>query len=298
MRLLCRAPATVANLGPGFDSLALAVDLWNEVALDADAEPAVVVRGEGSGEVPEDASNLIFRSMTYLSREVGRALPPFRLESENRIPLERGLGSSATAVVTGLLLADRLLGTGLGPDRMLEVAVDLEGHPDNVAACLRGGVVIAYLSRDGWRAERLDPSPSLKPVLLVPENERLPTTDARRVLPREVPLADAAFNAGRSALVVRALTDHPDLLEVALEDRLHQGRRLPLVPSARAVFEDLRDRGIPVCVAGAGPSLLAFETDAALPELGPGWRVLRTGIVAAGALVDEVAGSADVDRDA
>jgi homoserine kinase len=298
MRLRCGTPATVANLGPGFDSLALAVDLWNEVSLDADAEPAIVVRGEGSGEVPEDASNLIFRSMTYLSREAGRPLPPFRLESQNRIPLERGLGSSATAVVAGLLLADRLLNTALGPDRVLEVAVDLEGHPDNVAACLRGGVVIAYLSRDGWRAERIEPDRSLKPVLLVPENERLSTTDARRVLPREVPLADAAFNAGRSALVVRALTERPELLGVALEDRLHQGRRLPLVPSARAVFEDLRDRGVPVCVAGAGPSLLAFETDAALPDLGPGWRVLRAGIVPGGARVVDEVGSADVDGDA
>jgi homoserine kinase len=297
MLLRCRTPATVANLGPGFDSLAMAVELWNEISLDTDAEPRIVVRGEGSGEVPEDASNVIFRSMTYLSREVGRPLPPFRLESENSIPLERGLGSSATAVVAGLLLADRLLDAGLGPDRMLEVAVDLEGHPDNVAACLRGGVVIAYLSSEGWRAERLEPDRSLRPVLLVPENERLPTVDARRVLPRDVPLADAAFNAGRSALVVRALTERPDLLGTALEGRLHQARRLPLVPSARALFEDLRDLGVPVCVAGAGPSLLAFRTDAALPDLGPGWRVLEAGIAAEGARVDE-AGSADLDRDA
>jgi homoserine kinase len=297
MRLRCRTPATVANLGPGFDSMALGVDLWNETSLDTGAEPAIVVRGEGSGEVPEDASNLIFRSMTYLSREVGRPLRSFRLESENGIPLERGLGSSATAVVAGLLLADRLLDTGLGPDRLLEVAIDLEGHPDNVAACLRGGVVIAYLSRDGWRAERFEPDRSLRPVLLIPENERLPTTDARRVLPRDVPLADAAFNAGRSALAVRALTERPDLLGTALEDRLHQARRLPLVPSARAVFEDLRHRGVPVCVAGAGPSLLAFRTDAALPDLGPGWRVLEVEVVAEGARV-VVAGSADLDRDA
>jgi homoserine kinase len=297
MRLRCRVPATVANLGPGFDALALAVEVWNEVTVDTDAEPAVMVAGEGAGELPEDASNLIFRAMTYLSRETGRPLPPFRLESENRIPLERGLGSSATAVVAGLVLADRLLDTVLEPDRLLEVAVDLEGHPDNVAACLRGGVVIAYLSRDGWRAEGLDPHPKLRPVLLVPEHERLPTADARRVLPREVPLGDAAFNAGRSALAVLALTGRPDLLGVALEDRLHQDRRLPLVPSSRAVFEELRDRGIPVCVAGAGPSLLAFDTGVGLPELGPGWRLERTAIAASGARLDD-AGSADVDRDA
>src|SRR5918996_122710 len=160
MRLRCRAPATVANLGPGFDSLAMAIDLWNEVIIETEAPPAVEVRGEGAGELPEDGSNLIFRSMTYLSREVGKPLPSFRLSSENRIPLERGLGSSS------------------------------------------GAVVVAYLSPDGWRAERLDPSDRVRPTLLLPLDERIPTTDARRVLPREVPLADAAFNAGRAALMV------------------------------------------------------------------------------------------------
>lgn len=288
MRLVARAPATVANLGPGFDSLALAIDLWNEVTADLHADPEVSVSGEGSGELPEDASNLVFRSMTYLSRETGRALPPLALRSRNRIPLERGLGSSAAAVVAGLLLADGLLGTGLDDDRLLEVAVDLEGHPDNVAACLRGGVVIAYLSRQGWRAHRLEPHRSLRPVLLVPEHDRLPTADARRALPREVPLADAAFNAGRAALAVVALTQRPDLLSVAVEDRLHQNRRLPLVPASRALFEDLREADVPVCVSGAGPSLLAFESDdRRIPDLGPGWRAVRTQVTQGGATLVE-----------
>jgi homoserine kinase len=288
VKLRVAVPATVANLGPGFDSLALAVDLANHVLIDTDAQPAVEVRGEGAGELPEDASNLVFRAMAYLAREAGGALPPFRLSSDNAIPLERGLGSSAAAVVAGLLLADRLLGTGLDPDRLLEVAVDIEGHPDNVAACLRGGVVVVYLGRDGWRAERLDPHPDLRPVLLVPAHERLSTADARRMLPREVPLSDAAFNAGRAALAVLALTARPDLLGEALEDRLHQARRLPLVPSSRALFEDLREAGVPVCVAGAGPSLLAFDTDRAqAPDLGPGWRVIRTRVLTEGATVIE-----------
>jgi homoserine kinase len=288
VKLRAAVPATVANLGPGFDSLALAVDLANHVMIDTDTRPVVEVRGEGAGELPEDASNLVFRAMVYLAREAGGALPPFRLSSDNDIPLERGLGSSAAAVVAGLLLADRLLGTGLDPDRLLEVAVDIEGHPDNVAACLRGGVVVVYLGRDGWRAERLDPHPGLRPVLLVPVHERLSTADARRMLPREVPLSDAAFNAGRAALAVLALTARPDLIGEALEDRLHQARRLPLVPSSRALFEDLREAGVPVCVAGAGPSLLAFDTDRAqAPDLGPGWRVIRTRVLTEGATVIE-----------
>lgn len=279
-----RAPATVANLGPGFDALAMALDLWNEVEADTDAAPEVRVSGEGAGELPEDASNLVFRSMAWLAREVGGSLPPFALRCLNRIPLERGLGSSAAAVVSGLVLADRLLGSSLDRDRLLEIAVDLEGHPDNVAACLRGGAVIAYLSRSGWRAEPLTPHPDLRLAVLIPEHERLATDDARRTLPRQVRLTDAAFNAGRTALAVLALTERPELLGEALEDRLHQNRRLPLVPGARAVFEELRAGGLPVCVAGAGPSLLAFESDdLAVPDLGPGWRVLRLQPAAGGA---------------
>jgi homoserine kinase len=288
MRLVARAPATVANLGPGFDALALAVDLHNEVVLDTEAEPAIEVHGEGEGELPEDGSNLIFRTMTFLSKEAGKALPPFRLTASNAIPLERGLGSSAAAVVTGVLLVDRLLGLSLEPDRLLEIAVDVEGHADNVAACLRGGLIVAYLSSEGWRAERLEPHPSLRLALLVPQDERLPTKDARRALPREVSLADAAFNAGRAALAVVALTERPHVLAAALEDRLHQPRRLPLVPASRAMFEELRQVGLPVCLAGAGPSLLAFETDdRRVPELGPGWRTLRLQPAAAGADVEE-----------
>jgi homoserine kinase len=288
MRFTVRVPATAANLGPGFDTLALALDLWNEVEVDLDGSPAVEVSGQGAGELPEDASNLVIRSMTHIAREAGGALPPLALRCTNRIPLERGLGSSAAAVVGGLVAADRLLGLGLEPDRLLEVAVDVEGHADNVAACLRGGLVIAYLSSEGWRAERLDPHDDLRPVLVIPEHDRLATADARRVLPRDVPLPDAAFNAGRAALVVVALTRNLDVLPAALEDRLHQRRRLPLTPGSRAVFEDLRTAGVPVCVAGAGPSLLAFETgDIQVPELGPSWRTLRLQVARNGADVHQ-----------
>ena len=287
--MLVRAPATVANLGPGFDALAMAVDLWNEVEADTGATPSVEVRGEGEGELPEDASNLVFRAMAWLAREVGGTLPPFALRCRNGIPLERGLGSSAAAVVSGIVLADRLLGSALGPDRLLEIAVDIEGHPDNVAACLRGGAVVAYLSRSGWRAESLRPHQDLRLALLIPEHERLATEDARRTLPRQVPMADAAFNVGRAALSVLALTQRPDLLPEALEDRLHQGRRLPLVPGARAMFEELRSAGFPICVAGAGPSLVVFERDGRrVPDLGPGWRVLRLQPSASGADAQDV----------
>jgi homoserine kinase len=288
MRLTVRAPATVANLGSGFDCLGLALDLAGEFVADTGVEPAVVVQGEGADELPRDATNLVFRTIAFLAREVGGRLPPFRLTCVNRIPLQRGLGSSAAAVVAGLLLGDRLLGSNLPPDRLLELGVDVEGHADNVAACLRGGLVLAYLSEAGWRAARLEPHPDLRPVILIPEAERLATEDARRVLPQRVPFADAAFNLSRAALAVVALTQRPELLPPALEDRLHQGYRLPLIPAARALFQDLRDAGIPACVAGSGPSLLAFEQDGReLWELGPAWRIMRPGVRSAGATLDE-----------
>jgi homoserine kinase len=201
--------------------------------------------------------------------------------------MERGLGSSAAAVVAGVGLADRLLGLGLSADDRLALAVELEGHPDNVAAALRGGLVLAYRTVGGWRAEALAPAEGLRPAVLVPE-ARLSTVAARAALPRDVPLADAAFNAGRAALAVVALTARPELLGEALEDRLHQEVRLRLVPEVAEAFARVRAAGVPVCVSGAGPSLLAFEREGtAIPDLGPGWRVLRVPPRRAGLEVEE-----------
>jgi homoserine kinase len=290
VRLEVRVPATVANLGPGFDCMALAVDLENTVVLDTDGPPGVAVEGEGADELPEDGSNLVVRTMVYVAGVAGRKVPPFALHCSNRIPLERGLGSSASAVVAGLLLADELLQVGLNRHRLLEIAVDLEGHADNVAAALTGRIALVYLAASGWRVETLEPAEGLRPVLLVPENERVSTQDARRVLATEVPRSDASFNTARAALLTLALTERPELLGDAMEDRLHQQARLRLAPASRALFADLRDAGVPVCVAGSGPSLLAFEEAVdggsnRVPELGPGWRVLRVAIQPAGASI-------------
>jgi homoserine kinase len=285
------APATVANLGPGFDCLALALDLANEFVVRTGVEaPAVTVEGEGAGELPADGTNLVFRTVSYVSRELGGKPQAFALDCFNRIPLQRGLGSSASAVVAGVLIADRLLDAGLTEDRKLEMAADVEGHADNAAACLRGGLAVAYLSQEeGWRAETLQPHPDLHPVVLVPEAERISTEDARRVLPTSIPLSDVTFNLARVALALLALTARPDLLGSALEDRIHQGRRLPLAPAARALFQDLREAGIPACVAGSGPSLLAFEQDGRrVWDLGPGWRTLRPALSTSGAAVGRI----------
>jgi homoserine kinase len=282
-----RTPASIANLGPGFDCLGLALDIENEFDVDPQAKPSVTVEGEGSEDLPDDASNLVLRTAHRVAREAGKRLPAFSLRCRNEIPLERGLGSSAAAVVAGVLIADRLLGARLGPDRLLDLAAAAEGHADNVAACLRGGLVVAYRTADGWRAERMEPALNLSPVLLMPETARVATDQARRALPAEVPLADAAFNLARVALAVLALTERPDLLSVALEDRLHQAHRLAMAPAARGAFEELRRAGVPVCVAGSGPSLVAFEAEGTeVPELGGGWRVVRPAVSRFGASVE------------
>jgi homoserine kinase len=283
-----RAPATIANVGPGFDCLGLAVDIPNDFHVDSDAKPTVTVEGEGSEELPADASNLVLRTAHRVAREAGKRLPAFALRCVNRIPLERGLGSSAAAVVAGALIADRLLGTGLGPGRILEVAVAEEGHPDNVAACLRGGLVLVFRSDAGWQAERMIPSAAVRPVLLIPEKVRVSTDQARKALPGDVPFADAVFNLSRSALAILALTDRPDLLAVALEDRLHQPHRLALAPAAQRAFDELRRAGVPVCLSGSGPTLVAFETEGTqVPDLGGGWRAVRPRVDNTGARIGD-----------
>ena len=289
MRLTARVPATVANLGPGFDCFGLALALHNEVVIDTDAEPGVTIEGEGADELPRDESNLVLRTLRAAEKEAKDELPPFRLECTNRIPLERGLGSSAAAVVGGLLLANHLFDSWIRSDRLLEMAVELEGHADNVGAALGGGVTMTYQADGRWWLDRFEPPEEIRPVALIPESIRVQTDAARRALPNQVEFADATFNATRAAMLSLALTSRPHLLYRALEDRLHQDARLALAPPSRELFDRLRDARVPVCVAGSGPTILAFDTEEGgdVPDPGPGWRVLRPGIERRGAYVVE-----------
>jgi len=289
MRLRVTTPATVANLGPGFDALALALEMRNDFALDTEELPSVSVQGEGAQELPEDSSNLVMRAMRALAASAGLELPACALACRNEVLVGRGLGSSATAIVGGLVLADRMLGTALGRARILRLAVDLESHADNVAACLLGGLTIAFEGWDGWTAERVEPHAALRPVLCIPASDRISTEEARRALPRDVPLSDAVANAARSALVVLALTERPGLLAEALEDRLHQSYRLAHMPTTGRAFEEQRAAGMPVCVAGSGPSLVVFET-AGRPARAPtsgDWRIVRVPVARRGATLIE-----------
>jgi homoserine kinase len=279
VKVVARVPATSANLGAGFDCFGLALDLCNEALVDTDADPVVSWSGEGADELPTDGSDATTRAMRFLSDEAGRPLPPYALEATNRIPLARGLGSSAAATVAGLSLADVVLGLSSSPTDLVGFAARLEGHPDNVAAAILGGFTISY----GEGVVRLDPAPGLEPVVLVPRYVRLATSDARAILPETVTRSDAVFNVARAAIAVVAFGSDPSLLPEALKDALHQPYRLPLVPEAADLFSRLRAAGVPVCVSGAGPSLLAFEThDHPIPEVGDDWLVLSPGVRRAG----------------
>lgn len=288
MRLIARVPATSANLGPGFDCFGLALDLCNEVTIDTDGEPGVTWEGEGADELPTDGSDLVSRAIGAAVEHQrrlhqGASIPAFALHGVNRIPLERGLGSSSAAIVAGTALADVLLGVAgwaADPYTTFAYASELEGHPDNAAAAVYGGFTVVA---DSF-VHRIEVGGPLEPVVLMHEHARLPTEQARHALSAEVPRADAVFNVAHGALAVTAFaTGDVDLLLVALRDRLHEEVRLSFVPEARAVLDRLRRAQVPSCVSGAGPSLLAFEREHhRVPDPGRGWRVLRIPVRSAG----------------
>jgi len=290
VRLLARVPATSANLGPGFDCFGLALDLCNEVVVDTDGTGATW-EGEGAGELATDGSDAISTAVATVAMESGVGTPPFSLHGVNRIPLARGLGSSAAATVAGVALADRILGLSMSAADVVRVASAIEGHPDNVAAAALGGLTLAY--DEG--VVRLEPAPDLSPVVLVPESITLATSVAREALPASVTLDDAAFTIGRAAIAVVAFTADPALLPEALKDRVHQPYRLPLIPEANELFRHLRDAGVAVCVSGSGPALLAFDLpDRPVPDAPDGWRALRAAVRAVGVEIEPIDGGAAV----
>jgi homoserine kinase len=273
-------PATSANLGPGFDTLGLALSLRDEVRVRVEprsAPPVTVhVEGEGAGSVPRDSSHLVVRALHTAYGRLAGEPPHLTLWCTNRVPHGRGLGSSAAAAVAGVLAAQALAGAAVDLDVALGLAAEIEGHPDNAAACLYGGLTIAWADASGPRAARLDTVPGLCATVFVPAGE-LATATARGLLPPSVPHADAAHSAGRAALLVAALTSRPDLLVPATEDRLHQSYRAGAMPGTAALVADLRSRGVAAVVSGAGPSVLALRAEGEpVPavDAADGWTVL------------------------
>jgi homoserine kinase len=289
-----RVPATSANLGPAFDCAGLALALHDHVEFTVAASGLkVAIDGEGAHDLPTDGSHLVVRAFRAACDELGWHPPGLRVVARNVIPQGRGLGSSAAAVVAGVVGAWALCPDvdERDDDAVLRLVNEIEGHPDNVAACLLGGATLSYLRPGGAAAVRMDVDPRVLPVLLVPE-ATLATHVARGLLPDVVPHADAAANAGRAALLVRALTTEPALLFDATEDRLHQRQRSAAMPGSWALLERLRAAGHAAVVSGAGPSLLVLAHRA--PELAPlvpeGWRVLPLAVDPDGARVLDGAG--------
>ncbi|WP_072313024.1 homoserine kinase [Agrococcus sp. Marseille-P2731] len=268
-RVRVRVPATSANLGPGFDTLGLALNVHDELEVEAVAEGVrVAVTGVGEAgtelSVPTDETNLVARSILHVFDRVGVQAPGLVLEARNSIPHGRGMGSSGAAIVSGVLAAKGLL-EGIAPvddDAVLRFATELEGHPDNVAPAIFGGLTIAWVDETGPRQKQLAVHRGVSLLVAVPEGT-MSTQLARSLQPEAVPHADAVFNVSRSALLVAALTQSPELLLDATEDRLHQSYRASAMPQTSALVQALRAAGHAAVVSGAGPSVLVLAGDPA-----------------------------------
>lgn len=282
MTATVRVPATSANLGPGFDAFAAALNLHLTVSVAAGARaqgPRVSAEGEGADELPDDGDNLIWRGVEAYCRWARVGVPDVRLSAHNAIPLERGLGSSAAAAVAGVTLGKAVTGGRGDAHDVIDIAAALEGHPDNAAAAVLGGVVV---HAEG-RARRVAPARTLRPLVCVPQ-ARQSTEQARALLPASVPLADAAANGARAAVVLAALGGSLPLDAAVMRDVLHEPARLEAMSDSARVVAGLREQGVACCLSGAGPSVLAVvnadDKDAGVrvrAVAGPGWRVMDPG---------------------
>lgn len=259
-----RVPATSANLGPGFDTLGLALALYDDltVTVTGDTGVFVDVHGVGAGEVPTDETNLVVRSIKHTFDHFGIEMPGLHLEAHNSIPHGRGMGSSGAAIVSGVMAAKGLLDgvVEIDADTLLTLATELEGHPDNVAPALFGGLTIAWTTQDGPRAKKLIVHRGVSPVVCVPA-ATMSTALARSLQPTSVPHADAVFNVSRSSLLIAALIQSPELLLEATQDRLHQDYRASAMPETNSLIQVLRANGLAAVVSGAGPSILVLASD-------------------------------------
>lgn len=299
-----RVPASSANLGPGFDSVGLALGLWDEVAAEVTEAPGLQVEasGEGADEVPRDERHLVVRAMHAMWQHLDVPAPAgLRLVARNGVPHGRGLGSSATAIVSGAALAHALAvrsGLAAAPggavcdlDVVNTVASGLEGHPDNASASVFGGATLSITEPgDGWPRTTTIPlrlHPEITAVVLVPSTT-LSTTTARAVLPPSVPLETAAASTSRGAVLVHALTTDPTLLMAGTTDLLHQEARRPSYPGSMSLLDTLRAAGHAAAISGAGPSVLVLTTggEPVLGEVaalaGPEWRAHAPGVPVCG----------------
>ncbi|MDQ1583052.1 MAG: homoserine kinase [Microbacteriaceae bacterium] len=272
-----KVPATSANLGPGFDTLGLALALYDELEVSVRDEPGATIEviGVGEGEVPTDESNLVVRAVAHTFAAVGQPMPGLNLVARNVIPHGRGMGSSGAAIVAGIMAAKGLLEgiVEIDAQGLLALANEMEGHPDNVAPALFGGLTIAWVTPEGPRYKKLIVHRGVSPLVFVPEHV-MSTALARSLQPVSVPHEDAVFNVSRSALLIAALIQSPELLLAATEDKLHQSYRASAMPETDRLITLLRENGFAAVVSGAGPSLLVLCND-------PSQRLAAADLVAA-----------------
>jgi homoserine kinase len=297
---LVRTPASTANLGPGFDALGMALSLYNKVRVQiASADVRVTVEGEGAGGLESGADNLVYRAIERLYTEVGQAPPSVAITLFNQIPVSRGLGSSSTAIVGGLVAANALLGEPLDREQVLALAVEMEGHADNVTPALLGGFQVCSLDGSALTHLRVPTPPGLRAVVCIPDRA-VSTADARRVLPTEYSRADAVFNLGRAALLVAAMqSGDASALRVAMQDRIHQPYRAGLIPGFDQAIQAALDAGaLGSCLSGSGSTMLALATEneaaigeamvAAVRAAGADARWLTLDVDQEGAVVEEL----------
>jgi len=266
--VIVTVPATSANLGPGFDTLGLALSIYDTLTASSfdDDRLEIEVEGSGAAEIPTDASNLVVRTIAHVYADAGRRMPGLRIHAVNGVPHGRGLGSSGAAVTAGILIAKGLLAgdVDLDDEALLRLATELEGHPDNVAPALFGGLTIAWMGERGPQHKKLLVHRGVAPLVFVP-GFTMSTSLARSLQPPHVPREDAVFNVSRSALLVAALTQSPELMLDATADRLHQDYRGAAMPETLRLVQALRAEGFAAVVSGAGPSVLVLAD-------GPGTR--------------------------
>ena len=260
-----KVPATTANLGPGFDTLGMALALYDELSATvvASGKSRVTVEGVGESSVPTDSSNLVLQSMAATFAHFGVDTPVVKLHCTNRIPHGSGMGSSGAAIVGGIMLAKGMLEgiVEIDAQGLLNLATTLEGHPDNVAPALFGGLSIAWMTDAGPQHKKLTVHRGVSLLIAVPRNITMSTKSARDLQPETVPHEDAVFYLSRSALLIAALIQSPELLHAATEDKLHQDYRAEAMPETNALVHRLRNEGFAAVVSGAGPSVLVLTDD-------------------------------------
>ncbi len=265
MKIHVKVPATTANLGPGFDALGLTLNLWNEADFTCteDSHIRVTVSGEGEATLPRNADNAIAKAALQIYDLADKHCTGLHIHCLNRIPLGSGMGSSSAALLTGMLGANGLLGNPFTNEEILRMAIEEEGHPDNVAPAMLGGLVASILHKDRVISMRLPTKANHGPIhatVVLPDFD-FPTEQARAILPKDVKRTDAVYNISRAVLVTEALrTGNLELLGIAMKDSLHQPQRLPLIPGAIAALDAGKNAGAAaVALSGAGPSLIAFS---------------------------------------